>query len=67
MVSAAHPTIAPLILYVAREFPIMREQEPSVLVYLAGRRVERYRCRRPRCERHHLGAQGCAGDARDQN
>lgn len=33
LVSAAHPTIAPLILYVAREFPSLREQEPSILVY----------------------------------
>lgn len=33
LVTAAHPTIAPLILYVARELPEFRERDPSVLVY----------------------------------
>ncbi len=33
LVTAAHPTVAPLLLYVANEFPSVREKEPSVIVY----------------------------------
>jgi hypothetical protein len=33
LVTAAHPTIAPLMLYVAREFPDIREVEPPIVVY----------------------------------
>jgi hypothetical protein len=33
LVTAAHPTIAPLLLYVAGEFPMMNRQPPPILVY----------------------------------
>jgi hypothetical protein len=33
LITAAHPTIAPLLLYVARELPENRTQEPNVLIY----------------------------------
>lgn len=33
LVTAAHPTIAPLVLYVAREFPSPRVREPFAIVY----------------------------------
>ena len=55
---------------VVRTSPVRRRCSGGLVVsgrWLAGRRVERYRCGRTRCRRHPLGAQRGAGDARQDD